>query len=149
MQISTNPIQYMMSEMQSVMSAQPFSGLASSLGAGQDVPGSSASSTGTGAASVNPATTPSSQMSPDLLSSLIAAQASASSDASDLLSQLQGAGAHHHHHHHHGATQASQTSQTNSSASTSGQTTAEADESDGGAEGQQTAVASAPTPATS
>jgi hypothetical protein len=145
-QISTNPSQYLISQLQSLMGAQPFSGLAADLAAGQVLPGGSASSSGSNAAPTPSASTPSSQLSPDLLSSLIAAQAGSSSDANagDPLSQLQGAGGHHHHHHHHGATQASQASQTNSSISSAGQTTAEADESDSGAE----PVASAAPPAT-
>jgi hypothetical protein len=107
----------MISQLQSLMSSQPFSGLASELGAGQDVPGGSASSTGSGAAPSVTAATPSSQLSPDLLSSLISAQANASSDTTDSnpLSQLLDA-ATGHHHHHHGSTQSSQT---NSASSTS------------------------------
>ena len=129
MEISTNPIQYMMSEMQSVMSAQPFSGLASSLGAGQDVPGSSASSTGTSASTVNPAATPSSQMSPDLLSSLIAAQAA--------LTGLGGAGQHHRHH------GLDTTSPTNNAPTTNGQAVASADDSDSASDSGTSAPARA------
>lgn len=149
MQVSTNSTQSLISQLQSLMSAQPFSGLATEFAAGQLLPGGSASSSGSTAAPTPSTSTPSSQLSPDLLSSLIAIQAGSSSDASagDPLSQLFGAGGHHHHHHH-GAAQATQTGQTTGSTSNAGQTSASADEAESDAEGQP-AAAAAPAAASS
>lgn len=121
-------MQYLIAGAQSVMSSQPFSGIS----AGQDVPGASASSSGSGAAPTATASTPSSQLSPDLLSSLIAAQAAA-------LGELTGSG---HRHHHHGVGQPPQAA---SATSTASLTASGADDGDSASEGVQAAEAAAPT----